>query len=506
MESTLPQRIYDQIGGSIPLEIGFDKRASGTNAVRMTSPIPTTPVISYPVPLVTAMPTFDDVLTKSSIPRVNTLVTSQVSTPVIKGQAEIAAPPPPETQGCDGPQGMCPDELNQVLYDILTKESTTISCACETWDFYQLHNPSDGVFSWKTKQEFIHRTSDTANFEASSEYKLKYTRWGKTTAPKILLIHDVIDDRTGWWCAQRLLSPFFETLSVDLLGSGESTKPRGLNKNTVSTNDSAALFPWTFQLHAEYLIAMCRIMWPTEQFFVAGVGWGAQIAACMASMSMKGVGEAKTNSVAGIIMINPPNLSVNTHPEVAYSALYRLARISDDSSLCNTDVDFQSIIRDVILCNMHKKEITQTTLNLLLKQYERLDRKRILLEQLIATMNLQTQALPRTLENTHGLQLEKIVSPVMILNASHDLVYSPEQRHVYPAVYYNSVVTTSCLKETGHFAHIESYKAVAESIINFVRGQIGFPNLGEVFMGYNGSTQGNERTIMAGLKELYEIE
>lgn len=508
------QSIFDQMGKSVPLEIGFDRRLGGRPAVSLTSPIPRQIIINDPIPPITTSPNLDDVLTRSSIPTVSGmgvlpkthLITTQVGTP---GDQSVITAPQKKPEPCSGPGGLCPAEANQAIYDILMSKAVEISCACDAWEYYPMANPVEGEFKWKSDLEFIYRDSERDAYQASDTYRLQYSRWSpqgtsvgvNNGSPKLLLIHDVLDSRRSWWCCQKQLSPFVDTISVDLLGSGESLKPRGLN-SSFNGSSEADVFPWSFRLHAEYLVGMAKVFWPNETFFVAGVGWGAQIAASMAAIS---------EEVAGIIMINPPGFGKEIHPEIHYASLHNLARIMSDDDLNNLSVSFLSIVRECLLSGMSSSDLghsgrdnaAASTLRLVLDQYSSLDRRRVLIDQMVAISNLQHQELPSTLENINGLEIDKIIAPCLVVAGGNDIIYPPEHRNLYPAVYYNSTVRTTLLPSLGHLAHIEGAKTVSETILDFIREQIGFGSLNDAFIGFMGASQGNERSIINGFRSLY---
>ena len=512
------QTIFDQMGKSVPLEIGFDRSLAGSReGVTLTTPIPKLNIMNEPISPLTATPYFGDVLTRSSIPTFSGMGAVPPQYAIVQQATPLKqipmAPPesPPEEEKCSGPGGLCPEASRKALFDLLTADPVDISCACNTWEYYPLSNPSDGDFTWKAGLEFIYR-SDQQVYVSADTYTLKYSRWttkqspgdsSTPSGPKILLLHDALDSRKSWWCCQKLLSPFADTISVDLLGSGESLKPRGLNVSTGNTG-GADPFPWSYALHAQYLIGMANVIWPVDNYFVVGVGWGAQIAATMAAMSPK---------VAGVIMINPPGFGKNTHPELYYSDITSLGNVTFDPDFDRIPVSYIGRIRDCLISSLSSSDshhsgrdtATTSTIRLVLEQYSDLDRKRVLVDQIMSFANLGYQELPKTPDNDDGLEIDKITAPVLVVSGGNDIIYPPEHRHLYPAVYYNSTVQTSYMPNVGHLLHIEAPRALAETIIGFIRQQVGFSSLNDAFIGFSGSSQGNERAIVEGLRSLYDF-
>lgn len=521
MDSQLA-RIFDQMGKTVPLEVGFDRRIPGSRtSVSVTSPIPNQNIVAEPIPQIIGTPSLDDVLTRSSIPIVKGveptyLVTSSTQArPKTKPIVPASEVEPTEEIVCEGPQGLCYSEVNQILYDILSGKISDISCACNSWDYYSMTNPSDGTFTWKSNLEFIYRETEQSEWSTSMDYKLKYSRWGpKPREPsksndsvksndsnpmRLLFLHDALDSRKSWWCMQRLLSPFVDTVSVDMLGTGDSIKPRGLNSSQFN-NNRADIFPWSFKLHAEYLVGMAEIIWPGENFYVVGCGWGAQIAAEMAALSEK---------MSGLIMLNPPGFVKEIHPEIYYSDILNMHRIVSDDDLNNMSVSYIGKIRDAILAlstnSETSKSISPTTMRLILDQYTNLDRKRILIDQLVAISNLQHQELPETKDNFNGIRVQDILCPTLVMAGQNDCMYPPEQRNLYPAIYYNSDVLTMQIPGANHMSHIECPEFVAEMILSFMRNQSGFSALKDSFIGFSGASQGNEKAIITGLRSLYKL-
>lgn len=520
----------------MPLEIGHDRRASGYRATINATPIPPVNKVLTPIPPPTAGYSLDDVLTKSSIPLFNVESTQYqplvTTIPLIPGaptveptipglpaaekfQAADAEEEPgeevvpeveePEKTGCDGPQNLCPRELNQILYRLLTSEiEPQINCPGDRFELYQNGDPMEADFTYKAVHEFIHRETNDAEFTASSTVKLRYSQWGPAPSEnaklpvRLLLLHDALDSRKGWWCCQKLLSPFIDTLSVDLLGSGESSRPRGINikSSTDNTEESTTeLVPWSYEFHAQYLIEMVRVIWPTEKVYVAGVGWGAQIAITMASLS---------DVIAGVIMVNPPSLTRTIHPELAYLGIYHLARIPSDELLDGSHVSVVHLIREVLMRNLQGAN-SQASLSLILDQYCSLDRKRVLIDQIVSTSNFRYQELPRTDENIYGLQIENVKASVLVVSSAKDQIYPVNTSHLYPIVYYNTLVKVQTIENTGHFAQLDRPESLSEIIIDFIRQNVGVGGLKDVFLGFGPVGQPSEKKMVNGFRDLYTV-
>jgi len=402
------------------------------------------------------------------------------------------------------PKGLSDEDMNQTLLNILLSKGPGISCACDAWDFYPLANPSEGEYTWKSGAEIVYRESEKDSWMSTKDYRIKYSRWSPKYSEdsfrkpqRVILLHDAIDSRKAWWCVQKLLSPFFDTVSIDLLGSGESMKPRGLKQG--------GNFPWLYEAHALYLNDMAGALWPGDDFYVAGVGWGAQIAACMASGNQR---------VKGFIMINPPGFVEKNHPEAHYLDFYHLRGIESDEQFNKLPTCMTSRARDILVLGLSSSDTgfsgrdsaTATNIKLLLEQYMSLDRQRVFIDQMVSISKHTMQEFPKTKGNPLGLKVDNIKAPCLVISGGNDIFYPPEHRNLYPYIYYKSVVETSYFKELGHFAHIEDPKLVAEAILDFIREKSGVSHLQMPFIGFLGGSQGNEISIMRGLKSLYNFE
>ena len=59
----------------------------------------------------------------------------------------------------------------------------------------------------------------------TDEFEIAWTKMGKA-GPLVLFLHGVPTNRTQWEDIQGHVSRFAETIAIDMLGMGESTKPR----------------------------------------------------------------------------------------------------------------------------------------------------------------------------------------------------------------------------------------------------------------------------------------
>ena len=283
--------LIDGTGSSVPLQMGYD-------TLNGMPPIESSPMYTTPIQSIN-----DD-------PLITSITVGEMSNKIQENMKETLMDT--EIEDDEDLNDIC----NQKLYNMLIGDFSDIGCTRDMGELYPTANPVHGEFLWKSDVSVIYREfcdnreQENCKWLETNELKIAYTRWSpvmnrgsmsrsNSSKNRVLLIHDALDCRKAWWKSQRCLSPFFDTISVDLLGSGDSMKPRGLS--------GGQKFPWLYKAHAMCLLELASTLWPGLDFYVAGVGWGAQIAASLSSISDK---------VKGFIMINPPGFSKNIHPEM----------------------------------------------------------------------------------------------------------------------------------------------------------------------------------------------
>lgn len=88
----------------------------------------------------------------------------------------------------------------------------------------------------------------------------------------------------------------------------------------------------------------------------------------------------------------------------------------------------------------------------------------------------------------------------------HDTMMPAAQSHRFANVLGTDDVQTTLIPDAGHFAHTDQPEKVAGTIIDFVRRVAGRAHLGHIFLGYQGIWKGDERHMIAALRQIYDIE
>ncbi len=88
-------------------------------------------------------------------------------------------------------------------------------------------NPKYGIFKFQAPAEGLLQVGGPRSTETawSDEFEIAWTKMGNK-GPLVLFLHDVPTNRAQWEEVQGHVSRFCETISTDMLGMGESFKPR----------------------------------------------------------------------------------------------------------------------------------------------------------------------------------------------------------------------------------------------------------------------------------------
>lgn len=124
-----------------------------------------------------------------------------------------------------------------------------------------------GKFQYKAPAEGLVQVSGSHSnkFEWTDNFEIAYTKVG-TKGPLVLFLHGVPTNRTQWEDIQRHIAIFCETISIDMLGMGESTQPRQYGKKTDKGDNDG----WYWKHDVDYIEKLMQHVYPGRKFiFVA---------------------------------------------------------------------------------------------------------------------------------------------------------------------------------------------------------------------------------------------
>ncbi len=125
--------------------------------------------------------------------------------------------------------------------------------------------PQYGDFSYKALAEGLLQVGDSHSIETewSNDFKIAWTKMGDK-GPLVLFLHGVPTNRSQWEEVQGNISSFCETISIDMLGMGESSKPRLYGrKNNPAPNDM-----WCWINDIDYIEKLMQQEYPNRRFIL----------------------------------------------------------------------------------------------------------------------------------------------------------------------------------------------------------------------------------------------
>ena len=135
--------------------------------------------------------------------------------------------------------------------------------------------PVYGNFKYKAPVEGLVQVNPPHGKETkwTRDFEIAYTKMGNK-GPLILFLHGVPTNRRQWEDIQTHVSRFAETIAIDMLGMGESTKPRMYGKK----HDAALNDRWLWKHDLDYIDKLMEHEYPGRKFIFVADDWGSGIA------------------------------------------------------------------------------------------------------------------------------------------------------------------------------------------------------------------------------------
>lgn len=347
-------------------------------------------------------------------------------------------------------------------------------------------------------------------------FEIAYTLWGDK-GPVVLFLHGVPTNRRQWWPIQELVAPFARTISIDMLGMGESSHPHDYGMNQM--NDVGDNKPWDWVYDTIYIDQLMEALFPGEKFVFVADDWGSGINSHYAANY--------NDRLLAHIQLDP--IAFDGYPVSEIQAIGRASQIKDDQQFMMAmgaidqtmvqifktmvhnpgqvynqyslrDIKFPYVDSDYERSKYHNGEDADSlTLRLKFDAIRTLaDRAAILAPALLLPYH--------GIMNPRGVRYEEITVPSLIMWGEYDNMMPSNQIYRYDHIMYNSRVTTTLIKDAGHFAGTDQPQRVAEEIIKFLGRELGKQNLADVFVGYTGLWKGDEYLMIKDFRKLYGID
>jgi pimeloyl-ACP methyl ester carboxylesterase len=360
-------------------------------------------------------------------------------------------------------------------------------------------------------------------FEWTDEFEIAYTKMGNT-GPVVLFLHGVPTNRTQWEKIQKHVARFARTISIDMLGMGESTKPRmyGRQNQDVNPGDNEL---WYWKSDVDYIDKLMQQEYPGEKFTFVADDWGSGINSHYAAT----YNDTRLN---GFVQMDA--IAFDGYPVNEIQAIGRASLLPDtvegDAAFARAISAFDQTLVQIYKTMVYDPtKFNQYNVRWLLfpyidVDYERngtgdgvtdvaksttlrlkLHNTRVLAER--AAILSPALLLPYDAEkNPEGVKYDNITVPTLILWGEYDNMMPAAQAQRFANVLGTDNVEIQYVPRAGHFAGVDNPLFIADAIVNFLRRVHGRGALADINLGTQGIWKGDERLMIDDLRQLNGIE
>jgi len=420
--------------------------------------------------------------------------------------------------------GMLATEVSAepTLYDALSKApDRAVGNKVDLSVYREPGKPVYGKFSYKAPAKGLVQVNPPHGTETiwTDEFEIAWTKMGDK-GPLVLFLHGVPTNRMQWEDIQKQVSRFAETIAIDMLGMGESTKPRMYGgKDVKSPNDR-----WHWQNDLDYIEKLMQHYYPGRKFTFIADDWGSGIAShYAAAYNPRLESFVQLDAIAfdgypvnEIQAIGRASMIPNT-PEG--DAQFAAAMGAFDQTLVQI---YKTMVYDPNVYNQYKlRSITFPYVDV---DYERngagdgvtdvaksvtmqlkMHNIRVLADR--AAILSPALLLPHhPTKNPNGVKYENITVPTMIMWGEYDNMMPAAQTQRFANVLGTDDVQITYIPRAGHFAGTDQPLFVADTIVNFLRRIKGRSTLADINLGNAGIWKGDEREMIKDLRLIHGIK
>lgn len=381
--------------------------------------------------------------------------------------------------------------------------------------------PEYGRFPYKAPAEGLVQVDGphSDKTEWTDQFEIAYTKMGDR-GPVVLFLHGVPTNRRQWEDVQALVARFCRTISIDMLGMGESTMPRmyGRRKNP-EANDC-----WHWVNDVDYVEKLMQKEFPDEKFIFVADDWGSGIASHYA---------AKHNDrLLALAHMDP--IAFDGYPVNEIQAIGRASEIPNtpegDKLFAQMFADFDQRLVQILKSMVHNRHVfNQYNLRSLTFPYADVDYERNARGDGVSDVakstsmrlnlhNIRVLAdraailspallLPFCPEgNPNGVAYDRITVPALIMWGEYDNMMPAAQTQRFANVLGTDDVQITYIPRSGHFPGNDNPDFVADTLVNFIRRVVGRRALADIYVGNWGIWKGDERDMVSDLRVINGIE
>lgn len=381
-------------------------------------------------------------------------------------------------------------------------------------------NPKYGIFKFQAPAEGLLQVGGPHSAETvwSDEFEIAWTKMGNK-GPLVLFLHGVPTNRAQWEEVQGQVSRFCETISIDMLGMGESSKPRLYGRK----HNSAPNDMWHWKNDVDYIEKLMQQEYPDREFVFIADDWGSGIASQYAA--------EYNNRLNAFVQLDP--ITFDGYPVNEIQAIGRASAIPNtpegDAQYAMLFAAFDQTLVQILKSMVHDPaKYNQYNLRYLTFPYVDVDYERNGIGDGVTdvakstTMNLKLHNMrvlsdraailsPALLlphhpqHNPNGVQYQNITVPTLIMWGEYDNMMPAAQTQRFANVLGTDDVQITYIPRAGHFPATDNPEGVTDTIINFIRRVMGRNALADIYVGNSGIWKGDERQMIEELRLLHNI-
>ena len=370
-----------------------------------------------------------------------------------------------------------------------------------------------------------------ATIRETNEYNIAWTKWG-TKGPPVLFIHGVPTNRRQWYPIQKRVAKFARTLSIDLLGMGESDKPleygqKELMEFKYCNKEASRDDPWDWKFDQISLRQIIEAVFPGEKVAVVADDWGGGVATWLAALN--------NDLVASLTKVN--SIDFDGYPVSEIQAIGRASALSNKKfmeamgAIDQTLVQiFKTMVHDQAVYNQYNlrdikfpyvdvdyerslyndgEDATSMTLRIKYNNARVLaDRARVLAPVLLLPFDCQ--------RNLRGVPVDQLTMRILVINSgpngdvgvkiTGDSMMPSSQvwlnLYAYPKA---TSFNFHYVESAGHFVGTDRPRLVAEYVIVELINTFGRSAMADICLGFTGLWKGDEANKLQQLRTLYGI-
>jgi|CXWL01.1.fsa_nt_gi pimeloyl-ACP methyl ester carboxylesterase len=380
--------------------------------------------------------------------------------------------------------------------------------------------PKYGTFRFKAPVEGLLQIGDAHSAETdwSDDFEIAWTKMG-SKGPLVLFLHGVPTNRSQWEEVQGQVSRFCETISIDMLGMGESSKPRLYGRKDNPTPNAM----WSWINDVDYIEKLMQHEYPGRQFIFIADDWGSGIASHYA---------AKHNDrLNALIQMDP--IAFDGYPVNEIQAIGRASEIPNtpegDAQFAMLFAAFDQTLVQILKSMVYdpskynQYNLRYLTFPYIDVDYERNEKNdgvtdvarsttmRLKLHNLRVLSDRAAILSPSLLlpyhpqSNPHGVQYQNIIVPTLIMWGEYDNMMPAAQTQRFAHVLGTDDVQITYIPRAGHFPSTDNPDCVTDTILNFIRRVMGRSALADIYIGNHSIWKGDERQMIQELRVLHGI-